>query len=104
MNIKKIAMILILSTFSGIVIADQERERYRLALIAEQIDELLRESLSISTEDSELAYPRMNFKQLDKELKLIQSGINNYIQRKLDTAREIHPITGEYVIREKVNG
>ena len=76
--------------------AEAELERTQLAGLVEEIDFLLQRVETIRTDAPDQRRVRFRYDDLAQDLRLMRSGIAEYIQADLRAGRSIQPLTGRY--------
>ena len=76
--------------------ADAELERTHLAGLVEEIDFMLTRIEAIRVDAPDQQRVRFRYDDLQRDLRLMRSGITQYIQADLRAGRSIQPLTGRY--------
>lgn len=95
------ALFVSLLLLPAIAFADPGVEREKLALISEQLEFLGKQAEDARRHQAPEARIEFDYSKLRQDLTLIKSGIDEYIQKNIDSARAIDPISGAYIHAEK---
>ena len=77
--------------------ADTDREKERLTLLAEQLLQVMATAQRIQQEEAEEQYPRLEYAALLDDLARVRQGIRDYVNRVMDTTRQLEPVGGQYL-------